>query len=843
MILYKAIAILFTLLFLSGAAASAQETPVINPEKIEAAVHVGKMARTTQQGDTLIHNAAAYQVMQDADSESLISKMAGIVVSDSGVEASGRDVAKILLDGQEFFGNDVLTALRTIPADMVKQVEVINRLSDNAQLSGIDDGDGYTVINIVTRRSKGKGTLSGRVYGNYGVPDKYIAGGNLSRFADKNTVNVVGMSNNISKFNFSSSDVLSGAAGLNEGAGKDFKVNPLSGISSVHSLGANYSDKKVNLTYFFSYIDNMNQPEYERHTMTSDPERIQQTNSFKDQMTVSMTHRFSGKITMSPAKRHTLVFRPEFSFENTDNSYNQKVAYRYVYTAKDPAFLRHVMSQSKNEKVLFRASPSLTYRYAFKNKRKRVLSAQLKYNYYGNCGENDTWQYKFRDENTSYDIVDAYDAYIQQKSSDAQRHTTTALVTFTEPVTKRSSLSAQYYGSWSYASLDNIVSLMDEDSDGFVTSDRLSGVSKGTFIQNKLVGRYNYARKKLNVTVGASYQNTTYLGETRLPSTDNTSRSYNHLLYQISANLPINHSHTLKLEAKSKTTNPSMGLMQDVVNMSSTSNVRTGNSDLAPAYINEIELRYIYTDKKSGSSLSFIAELTGSPNYFCDSLVIDTPDFEILEGVRLGENNQFVKPINLSGYYKFYTKTSYTIPVTWLRCNFNVHAAVSMKQMPSMVNGMHVPVNNDWYQVGGRLDSNISKDVDFRVGYDARYTSNEYNGKYGLVKNNFYYHKVYAKLKWIFGRGFTVSSSAQYRNMVSLLKLYNDKVLLCDLFIGKKFLPSRSLELSVGVNDLFNQNVLHYSHSVSATSTSNGTSIGLGRYFSIQCIWNVRTAR
>ena len=136
--------------------ASAQEETVINPERLEAAVHVEKMTRSTQKGDTLIHNAAAYQVMQDADSESLISKMAGIVVSDSGVEASGRDVAKILLDGQEFFGNDVLTALRTIPADMVKQVEIINKLSDNAQLSGIDDGEGYTVINIVTRRNKGK---------------------------------------------------------------------------------------------------------------------------------------------------------------------------------------------------------------------------------------------------------------------------------------------------------------------------------------------------------------------------------------------------------------------------------------------------------------------------------------------------------------------------------------------------------------------------------------------------------------------------------------------------------------------------------------------------------------
>ena len=148
-----------------------QNTNVVNPIKLDAAVHTEKMNRTTQQGDTLIHNAAAYQVMQGADSEALLSKMAGIVVSDTGIEAGGRDVARILLDGQEFFGNDVLTAVRTIPADLVKQVEVINKLSDDAQMTGVDDGEGYTAINIVTKRRKGNGVLSGRLYGSYGLPE------------------------------------------------------------------------------------------------------------------------------------------------------------------------------------------------------------------------------------------------------------------------------------------------------------------------------------------------------------------------------------------------------------------------------------------------------------------------------------------------------------------------------------------------------------------------------------------------------------------------------------------------------------------------------------------------
>ena len=168
--------------FLMAGVSFAQNTEdVINPIRLEAAVHSEKMVRSSQKGDTLVLNANAFQTMQGADSESLLSKMPGISVTDSGVEAAGKDVRRILLDGQEFFGEDALSALRTIPADLVKQVEVINRLSDNAQLTGVDDGEGYTAINIVTKRKRGDSVLNGRLYGSLGAPRKsYITGGNIS---------------------------------------------------------------------------------------------------------------------------------------------------------------------------------------------------------------------------------------------------------------------------------------------------------------------------------------------------------------------------------------------------------------------------------------------------------------------------------------------------------------------------------------------------------------------------------------------------------------------------------------------------------------------------------------
>jgi hypothetical protein len=211
-----------------------------------------------------------------------------------------------------------------------------------------------------------------------------------------------------------------------------------------------------------------------------------------------------------------------------------------------------------------------------------------------------------------------------------------------------------------------------------------------------------------------------------------------------------------------------------------------------------------------------------------------------MEGVTLGENDQFVKPINLKGYYKLYTRLGYTIPITLIRCNFNVNATASLKQMPSMVNGDFVPVKTHWYQLGGRLTSNISKNLDFMLAYEARYSMNQYNGKFGLRQNNYYFHRVSGKLKWIFLDGFTFTGAAQYRRFVSTAGLYDDNMVLCDLFVGRKLLKSKMLEVSAGVNDLFNHNTRHYWHSVNASGTNDGFNVGLGRYFSVQCIWHIR---
>lgn len=836
-----------------GAAAHSADSSIFSkPLKIEATVKTERAPRSEQKGDTLIFNAAAYQVIENADSERLISKMPGIAVSDSGIEANGKEVQRILLDGQEFFGNDVLTALRNVPADMVKQIEVINRLSDSAQLTGVDDGEGHMAINIVTKRKKGAGLTTGRVYGSYGLSDmadhrhNYIAGGNATHFTDKRTISVIGMSNNISKFNFTSSDILSGSTGLDAGGGSSFKVKALSGISNVHSLGVNYTSKKCNFSYFFNDISNTNSPSSDKFTKTATEGKEQHIYNESDYEAHNMTHRLNGKISLSPGKKHSFIIRPSVSFEDMYNARDQYGAYSYVYTEREKDFLRHQINRSDNDRWTVRAGVNMNYRYRF-NKRRRSLGVYGQYTYYRYSALDRSWEYKWKAIDADLTDEDAATRYFQDRHRNNNQHIGTAKLTFTEPLTKRSLLTGEYTFTMTDSRGENLVYPFDNKKEAYTTEpkERVSAINRSIFYHNRAGLRYNYTLKKTSIAATVTYQNTIFSGMTRLPAEGSTDRMYHHPLYTLMVNYPINKSNTLRIEARGKTRNPSNNMLQDIVDRSSTSNVRAGNPDLAPAYLHEAELRYINTNKKAGTTFSFSATYTGSNNYFCDSLVINQPDFVVTtdddgKPIKLGNGNQFAKPINMDGYHKMLVKSTFAMPIDFMRCNFNIGAQASVQRLPGMINEEKVPVNRNWFQLSGRLDSNISKEIDFTVSYQARYTMNDYNGKFGKVTNNYISHRASAELKWIFLQDFIFTGAFVYRNFKSTEGRYNDHFYFCDLFIGKRFLKSKRLEISLGINDLLNNNVRSFWHSVSASGRTDGQNIGIGRYFSIQAIWHFR---
>src|SRR5205814_4036636 len=169
---------------------------------------ITKTPPTQQKGDTIQYNASQYKVNPDANAEDLIKKVPGITVDKQGnVTAQGDQVRKVTIDGRDFFGDDATAALRNLPAEIIDKIQVFDRLGDQAQFTGFDDGNTQKAVNIVTKANMRNGQF-GRLYAGYGTDDRYSAGGNVSFFKDSRRISLVGLANNVNQQNFATQDLL-----------------------------------------------------------------------------------------------------------------------------------------------------------------------------------------------------------------------------------------------------------------------------------------------------------------------------------------------------------------------------------------------------------------------------------------------------------------------------------------------------------------------------------------------------------------------------------------------------------------------------------------------------------
>ena len=117
-----------------------------------------KKSAVTIKGDTTEYNAGSFKVEANARVEDLLKQMPGIQVDKDGrITAKGVRVNKVLIDGEEFFGDDPTLVTKNVRADMVDKVQLYDKKSDQATLTGIDDNKKERTINLVLKENKKNG--------------------------------------------------------------------------------------------------------------------------------------------------------------------------------------------------------------------------------------------------------------------------------------------------------------------------------------------------------------------------------------------------------------------------------------------------------------------------------------------------------------------------------------------------------------------------------------------------------------------------------------------------------------------------------------------------------------
>ncbi|MCO5287124.1 MAG: outer membrane beta-barrel protein [Chitinophagaceae bacterium] len=776
-------------------------------ETLSAVVISGAQPPVRMKGDTAEYSASQFKVNPDATSEDLIKKMPGVTVDNKGnVTAQGETVRKVTVDGRDFFGDDATATLRNLPAEIIDKIQVFDKLSDQAQLTGFDDGNTTKSINIVTKADMRQGNF-GRVYAAYGTDDRYLGGGNISFFNNARRISLVGLTNNINQQNFSSEDLVNaggrgggmrggGGPGGGFGGGNNFFVGQQSGIAKTNALGVNFSDawgKKVDVSasYFFNNSKLNNDRVINRQNFRLD------SISFYDENTTSQSenfnHRLNVRLTYRMDSNNTFIFTTNTSFQK-NNSLNEVLG---TNTLSDHTnLLSETQNKTTNDQNGFNSNANLLFRHSFK-KKGRSISVGFNVSLSDRKGET------YNDATNGY-YKPNLNTEIVKRFIDSKNNTNnySLNISYTEPLSAKTQLQLSYKpgiqkSSSSQKTFDFNNSTSKYDDYNAV----LSNIYDNSYnTQNAGITLRNGDRNN-SISVGADYQ----YSDLSSTSANGVRYTFNNFLPNAMLRRKLGQYGSASLFYRTSVNSPSISQLQDVINTSNQLFYSTGNPDLKQQYTHRLMARYSYTNRFSQQSFFANAFVSLVNDYISNTTYTATKDSTLANGIILHRGSQLSKPVNLDGYYNARTFFTYSTPLKFIKTNLNMNAGFGYSRQPGLLNNVENISNSYNYNVGVVLASNISENVDFNISYTANFNKVD-NSIRPEQNSNYFTSSTGVSFNLLSNKGTFLQNSLSNESYSGLSDGFNQSFWLWNVAIGQKFLKDRRGELKLSVFDLLKQN-------------------------------------
>lgn len=789
-----------------------------------------------QKGDTTLYNADAYKTNPDATAEDLINKMPGITSDSEGVKAQGETVRQVLVDGKEFFGNDAAIALKNLPAEIIERIEVFDRLSEQSQFTGFDDGNTQRTLNIVTKSGKNQGQF-GRVYGGLGEGGLYTAGGNINSFKGDTRISVVGLANNINQQNFSSEDLQGmtssgggGRGGRGGGGGGNFNMGQQSGISTTQSIGLNYSDQwgektQVTGSYFYNQSDNERITDRTRYYITPrDSGLVYREARRSDAM--NFNHRLNFRIEREIDSQNSIIFTPRLSFQDSESL----SLLNGDYSGQSDQLRRQLDDRNSSENNSFNFSSNLVYRRRFE-KRGRTFSIGVNTDISNRDGIMDQMSLN-EDQNTGeLTTVD------QHTDNYTKTLTVTPNIAFTEPLGQFSRLQLNYTPSWRLSSTDKRTRNLDPDTEEYTSLDTLlSNTFDNLYITQRGGLSYMFNNRKVMVNTGLNVQRSTLESDREFPRPFSVNRSFQNILPQVMTTVRFSNSENLRFNYRTSTNAPSVNQLQDVVDNSNPLFLRTGNPDLEQTYGHNLSLRYSKSNIEKSTTFLLMGTAGMVSHYITNTSIIASADTTV-NGIDLAQGMQLSYPVNIDGYRTASALLTYGFPMMPIRSNLNLNTEVRYNRIPALINGAKNLANNYTFGQGIAASGNFSENFDITASYNASYTVVK-NTLQTRSDNNYFRHTASLRLTWLF-KGFVFNSNVNHSQYHGLGNDLDRSIWFWNAGLGYKFLKDKSLEVKFNAFDLLNRNN-SITRDISETYIEDRETNVLNRYFMVTATYSLR---
>lgn len=840
-----------------------------NARQLSEVVVREKQIRVEQKGDTVQYNASAYKTNPDASAEDLVKKMPGVTIENGVVKAQGEEVKKVTVDGQEFFGDDATLALKNLPAEIIDKVQVFDRLSEQAQFTGFDDGNSVKTINITTVAGKNNGQF-GKVYAGYGENDRYQSGVSMNLFKKDQRLTIIGLSNNINQQNFSNQDILGvlgssgsggfggggnfggggggrpgGGGGGNPGGGGggrpgggggsagDFLVGQQPGIAHTTSIGLNYSDNlgkkvKLNTSYFFNSANNGNVSTSHRDYLGTLPQSYDAVSTTDND---NMNHRMNMRLEYNINKDNSIIFTPRISWQD-----NNTLSTLDAKTMLNGALQNTTETSRNSNNKGINLSGELFYRHRFA-KEGRTFSISLQDNLSDRTGLSNQYSVsRYFSPNDTTQVIN------QQTRSLTNSNRMSANVTYTEPISKTGQLQFDHNVSYTLSSSDRRVNAFDEKAETYsLLNQSLSSVFDNDYLTNRTGISYRIRNQQSFFTVGASYQNAQLASEQTYPLTQNVKYSFNSILPNAMFNYRFKNKANIRVFYRTNTNAPSVNQLQDVIDNSNPTQLSTGNPDLKQDYTHSVSVRFGSTQSKTAQSINIFGNFSYSNNAIVQSTFIADQDYELANGIILFKGSQLTKPVNMDGMLNLRTFVSYGLPVTKIKSNVNFNAGFSYAKNPNLINNARSFTNNYGINGGVVVSSSMSEKLDFTASFSPSYNIVR-NSLQETLNSNYFSQNSNLKVNWLFGKGFLFQTEVVNQSYSGLGAGYNRSFTLWNGGLGYKFLKKQAGELRFNVFDILKQNN-SISRNVSTAYVEDVRNMVLGRYYMVTFTYNLRNFR
>ena len=572
---------------------------------LDAVVVSGVANQMVVKRDTIEYNASSFKVNDTDMLEELIKKLPGVEVDANGtITANGKEIKKVMIEGKEFFLDDPNLATKNLPAKIVEKVRVVERKSEQAQFTGIDDGDEEMVLDLGIKAGMMKGWF-GNLGGGLGNPlandgdMKYESAAMIGRFTDKSQVSIIGNLNNTNNRGFT--DVagnmmgqmrMGGRGGWNS---KGITTSWMGGINANKNFKKQDSDIQGNLMY--SGSDKLVEETMDRTTILG-PDRILYNYEKGYDKTYTDGIRFGGEFDYKFTELTSILVRPNINIGKGDYESFNEFNTRTNMDSTNKGYSRN-WGDNHNQSV----GTNVILRQKF-NRPGRTMSLSVNFNHSNN--ESDGYNYS-KTEYFKNNVVDSTAIVDQQFSRKNLSNVVAARLSYIEPLGKNYFLEGAY--RYSYRMNESDKNTYSKDASGaYTVLDEMYSTNYGnTIIQQQAELNIMKQEDKYNISIGASVQPTKTISEGK-------GRDTTYSVVNFSPIARIDYRFTedkfLRVRYRGRTSNPSISQMMPINDNSDPLKVVEGNPNLKPEFSHSLSTEYRANNRRTFTWFSVGADAT-----------------------------------------------------------------------------------------------------------------------------------------------------------------------------------------------------------------------------------------